>query len=115
MSENSKGENAISKLKEKTQQQALAIKKAADGLKPSAKTAQYDLPFTYEICVPETQFIDRRKCAADGFQLIPANQKIIDQEDVVEVEFEKSIIDADKWDYIVAAASGLLIATMNIL
>lgn len=115
MSENSKGENAISKLKEKTQQQALAIKKAADGLKPSAKTAQYALPFTYEICVPETQFIDRRKCAADGFQLIPANQKIIDQEDVVEVEFEKSIIDADKWDYIVAAASGLLTAAMNIL
>lgn len=96
-------------------QQALAIKDVVADLVPVAQKAQFDLPFTYEICIPESQFIDRNRSVAAGFQLVPVSQKVLDQEDVVDVEFEKSIIDADKWDYIVAAASGLLTATMNIL
>lgn len=106
---------AAEELKDKAQHQALVLKDAVADLIPATKKVQYDLPFTYEICIPETQFIDRNKSVASGIQLVPASQKILDQEDVVNVEFEKSIIDADKWDYIVAAASGLLTATMNIL
>lgn len=102
-------------LKGIAQQQALVIKDTVADLVPTAKKSQFDLPFTYEICIPENQFIDRNRSAAAGFQLVPASQKVLDREDVVDVEFEKSIIDADKWDYIVAAASGLLTATMNIL
>lgn len=102
-------------LKGKVQHRALALKDAVADLIPVTKKTEYDLPFTYEICIPENQFIDRNRSVAAGFQLVPASQKVLDQEDVVDVEFEKSIIDADKWDYIVAAASGLLTATMNIL
>ena len=102
-------------LKGKEQHRALALKDAVADLIPVTKKPEYDLPFTYEICIPENQFIDRNRSVAAGFQLVPASQKVLDQEDVVDVEFEKSIIDADKWDYIVAAASGLLTATMNIL
>ena len=93
-------------------QQALSIKDAVADLVLATKKSQFDLPFTYEICIPENQFIDRNRSVAAGFQLVPASQKVLDQEDVVDVEFEKSIIDADKWDYIVAAASGLLTATI---
>ena len=102
-------------LKGKAQHRALVLKDAVADLIPVTKKPEYDLPFTYEICIPESQFIDRNRSVASGFQLVPASQKVLDQEDVVDVEFEKSIIDADKWDYIVAAASGLLTATMNIL
>ena len=83
-------------LKGKEQHRALALKDAVADLIPVTKKPEYDLPFTYEICIPENQFIDRNRSVAAGFQLVPASQKVLDQEDVVDVEFEKSIIDADK-------------------
>ena len=97
------------------QQQALMVKNQFANMLPGLQNQQFDLPFTYTICIPENPFIDRNKSTASGFQLIPATQKVMDQEDVVDAEFEESITEADKWDYIVAVSSGLLTAAMNII
>lgn len=79
----------------------------------SKKKEEPRLPFTYEIYVPEQSIISRRVAVANEIQLIPASYQPPEQEDVVDVQFDASVLEADKWDYLVAAASGLITATLN--
>ncbi len=78
------------------------------------KGKESELPFTYEIYIPEQAFISqKRTIATNELQLLPASYQMPEQEDVVDVEYDASVLEADKWDYLVAAASGLITASLN--
>lgn len=70
----------------------------------SRKKEEPRLSFTYKIYVPEQSIISRRVAVTNEIQLIPASYQPPEQEDVVDVQFDASVLEADKWDYLVAAA-----------
>ena len=51
-------------LKGKVQHRALALKDAVADLIPVTKKPEYDLPFTYEICIPEKVVPVSYNCSA---------------------------------------------------
>ena len=74
-----------------------------------------DLEFSCEIIIPSKNLLPSEMEAAGSTALALANARELHHEDVVEVKFDSSITDADKWDYIIAATSGVLTATLDVL
>ncbi len=78
------------------------------------KKKEGELPFTYEIYIPEQDFLSqKRNIETDELRLLPTSYQMPEQEDVIDVEYDASVLEADKWDYLVAAASGFITATLN--
>ena len=74
-----------------------------------------DLEFSCEIIIPNKNLLPSEMEVAGSTALALANARELHHEDVVEVKFDSSITDADKWDYIIAATSGVLTAILDVL
>ncbi len=77
------------------------------------KKAEPELPFTYNIYIPEGAVFSGASADAGEFMLMPASYKMPEQEDVVDAKFDPSATEADKWDYLVAASSGFITASLS--
>lgn len=74
-----------------------------------------DLEFTCEILIPDKKLLPAEIDNSDTTALALVTARELHHEDIVEIKFDKSIRDADKWDYIVAATSGVLTAVLDVL
>lgn len=74
-----------------------------------------DLDFFCEILIPNKNLLPSEIVIAGSTDIALANAHEFHHEDVVEIKFDGSITDSDKWDYIIAATSGVLTATLDIL
>lgn len=73
----------------------------------------YALPCSYKIYLPGEQFIGSDFADEPEFNPLPIEFSKIEQEDFIHADFEETIAENDRWDYIAAAASGMLTATLN--
>ena len=74
-----------------------------------------DLEFSCEILIPNKDLFSPEMGVVSSTALALANARELHHEDVVEVKFDSSIDDSDKWDYIIAVTSGVLTATLDML
>lgn len=74
-----------------------------------------DLEFSCEILIPDKALLPSEIAVAGSTALALASAHKLHHEDVVDIKFDSSITDADKWDYIIAAASGVLTAALDVL
>jgi len=74
-----------------------------------------DLEFSCEILIPDKDLLPSEIDVAGSTALALASAHKLHHEDVVDIKFDSSITDADKWDYIIAAASGVLTAALDVL
>lgn len=73
------------------------------------------LEFSCEIMIPNKNLLPSEMEVADSTALALAKAHELHHEDVVDIKFDSSITYADKWDYIIAATSGVLTATLDVL
>lgn len=78
------------------------------------KNTRDELDFTYEIIIPNQKLLESKISMLSNMQVMIDETKT-DNEDVIDAIFDESVSDIDKWDYIVAASSGVLAAAMDIL
>lgn len=74
-----------------------------------------ELNFTYEILIPNQKLLESRLTTLGDTQVEVTGDTPAENKDVIDAQFNESVSDIDKWDYIVAASSGVLAAAMDIL
>ncbi|MCI9263250.1 MAG: hypothetical protein HFF06_01605 [Oscillospiraceae bacterium] len=81
-----------------------------------------DLPFTYQVYIPNNNVIMHHDLSTTDLSSLPSSEKAslmalskypFEYDDYITAEFTSDVLDADKQDYLVAAASGLLTAILN--
>ena len=72
-----------------------------------------ELDFSYEISVPNDILLEVEN--KSDFQSTSNSEKSAEYDEIDEIKFDDTVHDADKWDYIIAASSGVITGAIDIL